>query len=410
MVGPSRAASERTAKRIKDPVHDFIRIEPYALALVDTPTFQRLRHVRQTGTAHLVYPGANHTRFEHSLGAHHLAQVASQALDLPPGQARLLGAAALLHDVGHGPFSHTSEAVVEQATGRSHEEHTVERLHAELAEPLEDHDIDPREIERLLLGEHPLKALISGPLDVDRIDYLLRDGHYTGMATSVDALRLMATVTQHQGQVVTTRDGLGAAESLLVTRFAMHSAVYYHHTCRAGELLLQRAMLELVNSGEITGEELASMDDVSLTARLRDHDGTAGHLGRRVFERRLSKVAFEAPYRALDPRWVDAYSGELHRLGKLETRIAERAGVPERHVQVDAPSPPGLPEVDATVLFEGSGKLEPLSQASTLVRALAKAHQDHWHFRVYAPPESLKAVADAVPTVVSLERPLDDFA
>ncbi|MGH7318011.1 MAG: HD domain-containing protein, partial [Candidatus Rokuibacteriota bacterium] len=102
---PRRSPADR-AKRIKDPVHDLILVEPYALDLLDTPTVQRLRGVRQTGTAHLVYPGANHTRFEHSLGAHHLAQVASAALGLTPEQARLLGTAALLHDVGHGPFSH----------------------------------------------------------------------------------------------------------------------------------------------------------------------------------------------------------------------------------------------------------------------------------------------------------------
>lgn len=395
------------AKQIKDPIHDFITVEPYALALIDHPVFQRLRFIRQTGTAHLVYPGANHTRFEHSLGCYHLARVASGTLDIDAHDARHLATAALLHDVGHSPFSHTSEAVIEQALGKDHEQLTVERIREHLVGALETHDLEPDVIEQLILGDHPLKGLVSGPLDVDRIDYLLRDGHYTGVATSVDALRLMSTVTLHGDRVALKDDGLNAAESLLVTRFAMHSAVYYHHTCRAGELLMERAMLALVEDGDVAGAELASMDDYDLVALLRQHDGRAGRLARRVFERRLSKVAFEAPYKALAERWVDTFSGDLDRHRALERRIADRADVPEDHVQVDAPSPPTLPEVDAPILDEGT--VRGLAEASTLVRALASAHQDHWHFRVYAPPESRRAVAQAAPKVVTLERPLDEF-
>ncbi len=401
------ASETHRAKRIKDPVHDFIVAEPYARDLIDTPTFQRLRFIRQTGTAHLVYPGANHTRFEHSLGCHHLARVAAATLDLPPDEARHLATAALLHDIGHSPFSHTSEAVVEQATGSDHEDISVNRIHNELTPTLEHHDIDPYQIESLIQGDHPLKGLISGPLDIDRIDYLLRDGHYTGVATSVDALRLMATVTLHKDRVVMTNDGLNAAESLLVTRFAMHSAVYYHHTCRAGELLMERAMLALIQEGSITGQQLARMDDYDLVATLRADEGPAGELAQRVFDRRLSKVALEIPYKALEPRWVETYSGDLQRQRDLEKRIADRASVPENEVQVDAPSPPTLPEVDAPILDDGD--IIGLAEASTLVRALATAHQDHWHFRVYAPPEHKDAVAEAAPKVITLERPLDEF-
>jgi HD superfamily phosphohydrolase len=369
---------------------------------------QRLRYVRQTGTAHLVYPGANHTRFEHSLGCHHLAHVAADALDLSADRTRLLGATALLHDLGHGPFSHTSELVTESRSGRSHEQRSVDILHEQFTEPLEAHGVDPDEVEQLILGEHKLKALVSGPLDVDRIDYLLRDGHYTGVATSVDALRLMATVAMHEDRIVTSRDGLGAAESLLVNRFAMHSAVYYHHTCRAGELLLERAMLELVDSDELSVDELARMDDYQLVSLLRKHEGEAGRMARRVLERELPKVAFEVPYRALDERWVEAITGDLEELLTLEEQVADHADVPRRHVQVDAPSPPGLPETEAQIVGPG-GETEPLSQASTLVRSLADAYRDHWHFRVYAPRESHESVEEAVPKLVRLETPLDEF-
>ncbi|MDX1611658.1 MAG: HD domain-containing protein [Candidatus Thermoplasmatota archaeon] len=402
-------APSRPAKRIKDPVHDHIRVAPYALDLIDTPTFQRLRHIRQTGTAHLVYPGANHTRFEHSLGAHHLSQLSASALDLGPDERDLLGAAALLHDVGHGPFSHLCEAVVEAHTGKMHEAFSIERIEGELAPVLETHGLEPRHVRRLLVGDHRLKGLVSGPLDVDRIDYLLRDGHYTGVATSVDAQRLMGTVQLHEGRVVISRDGLAAAENLLVTRFNMHSAVYYHHTCRAGELLLQRAMFEVVEAGELDPLELAGMDDVDLTAFLRAHQGIAGRLARRVFERRLSKVALEVPYKALADGWVRTYSGNIRRQRTLEREIAAKADVPEHHVQVDAPTPPSLPEVDVGVLLK-DGDIHPLPEASTLVRALAQAHQDHWHFRVYALPESRDAVGEAAPKVIALERSLDEFA
>ncbi len=389
-------------------MHDFIQVDPYAVDLIDHPAVQRLRLIRQTGTAHLVYPGANHTRFEHSLGAHHLSNVAAEALDLSDQETRILGAAALLHDVGHGPFSHLSEVVFEATTGKAHEDLTVQRIDEDLASRLEEHGIPAREVKRLIVGDHRLKGLVSGPLDVDRIDYLMRDGHYTGVATSVDAQRLMATVGLHEDQIVLTRDGQGAAENLLVTRFFMHSAVYFHHTCRAGELMLQRAMFDLVEGGKLDPLELAGMDDYALIARLRKDPDEPGRMAQRVLDRDLSKVALEVPYRALEDRWVDTFSGNVDRLRDLEAKIADRAGVPGHHVQVDAPTPPSLPEVDAPVLV--GDQVEMHSEASTMVRSLAQAHQDHWHFRVYALPESREAIAKAAPKELSLERPLDEFA
>mgnify|MGYP002761195355 FL=1 len=188
---------------IKDSVHDHIAIEGIAADLLDTPAVQRLRRLRQLGTVGLVYPSANHTRFEHSLGVYHLARAALDRLGIAGRRRKRLEAAAILHDVGHTPFSHNIESVVARRTGRMHDEVDDLLGEGEIARILALHDVDPAAVTDLIAGDGEFGSLISGELDVDRMDYLVRDAHHTGVPYgTIDAERLLRELTFVDGELV----------------------------------------------------------------------------------------------------------------------------------------------------------------------------------------------------------------
>jgi HD superfamily phosphohydrolase len=167
-------------KVIRDPVHDYIEIDELALSLIDSPEVQRLRRIRQLGFSNLVYPGANHTRFEHSLGVYHLTrQLASQ---VDEQQQKELLAAALLHDIGHGPFSHATEDIIEKYTRKSHDSVGELLKKSTIADVLKEHGLSPISIAAHIRGETYPGQILSSEIDVDKMDYLVRDAHYTGVA------------------------------------------------------------------------------------------------------------------------------------------------------------------------------------------------------------------------------------
>ena len=165
-------------KSIKDSVHDHIEVRGVARDLLDTPPVQRLRHLTQLGTVTLVYPSANHTRFEHSLGVYHLADEALGHLGIEGQQAERVRAAALLHDVGHGPYSHNLEPLTYRRTGKWHDDVHGLVGTGGVARVLTDHGLNPDVVADLVAGDGKLGQLVSGELDVDRMDYLVRDAHH----------------------------------------------------------------------------------------------------------------------------------------------------------------------------------------------------------------------------------------
>ena len=168
-------------KTIKDSVHDHITIDGLALDLLDTSPVQRLRHIKQLGTVSLVYPSANHTRFEHSIGVYHLACEVTNHLEIPSEIANHIRAAAMLHDIGHSPYSHNIEPLLNHRIGFEHE--NIEELltSTPLCSVLETHNIDPNMIANLIIGKGQYGQIISSSIDVDRMDYLVRDAHHLSL-------------------------------------------------------------------------------------------------------------------------------------------------------------------------------------------------------------------------------------
>ncbi|QIB74986.1 HD domain-containing protein [Halogeometricum borinquense] len=386
---------------IKDSVHDHIEVEGVAEALLDTEEVQRLRHIKQLGTVQLVYPSANHTRFEHSLGVYHLASRALTHLGIEGVQAERIRAAALLHDVGHGPYSHNIESVTHRHTGKYHDD--VHELIAEgsVGQVLRDNDLDPNRIADLVAGEGKYGQLVSGELDVDRMDYLVRDAHHTGVPYgTIDHERLIRELTFVDGELVLDEGNVQTAESLLLARALMNPTVYQHHVARISKAMLRQATERLLDQPDLTAAELRRMDDHDLLAALRMTPETKPFADR-LDSRDLFKRAVWAEMDAVPDDVIDADHTTYR---DFESRIAERADIDPESVIVDVPSRPSMTESTSRVMV--SGEIRRLGKQSPLVSALRTAQKQQWRFGVYAPADETDAVGRAAVEEMGLD--IDD--
>ncbi|MFB6085598.1 MAG: HD domain-containing protein [Halodesulfurarchaeum sp.] len=387
---------------IKDSVHDHIEVDGVGAALLETPPVQRLRRVSQLGTASLVYPSANHTRFEHSLGVYALATRGLETLGIRGTDARTVRAAALLHDVGHAPMSHTIEELLYRRTNRHHDDvgHLIES--GEIASILEDHGIDPDRVAALIAGEGRLGQLLAGELDVDRMDYLVRDAHHTGVPYgTIDIERLLRALRFVERDLVLAEGNVQTAESLLLARALMNPTVYNHHVARISKTMLQRATHRLLESGAATASEVARMDDPALRVALRDVE-RAAPLAERLAERRLYKRAIWAEYGDVgEDRASSLIEAEPETVGHTEQEIADRAGVGIDEVLLDVQGPPIMQESTTKVIV--NGEIRELTDQSTLVGALERVQLEQWRLGVYAPAELSEAVGQAAAAVLGLD-------
>ncbi|MFZ9031284.1 MAG: HD domain-containing protein [Robiginitalea sp.] len=311
-------------KIFNDPIYGFIRIPNNLIFdLISHPYFQRLRRISQMGLSYLVYPGAHHTRFHHALGAMHLMQEAITLLRLKgvaisPEEENGLLCAILLHDIGHGPFSHALEN--ELVLGISHETLSLkfmEKLNRESGGALEV-------AIQIFRGTHPkpfLNQLVSSQLDMDRMDYLKRDSFYTGVAEgNINSERLITMLSVYRGNLAVDAKGVYSVEKFLMARRFMYWQVYLHKTGLVAEQLLIRVIrrarelhregLLICNSGSLgyfleqkddgaeftenALERFARLDDVDVLAALKhweqDDDRVLSWLCRMILDRRLLSI------------------------------------------------------------------------------------------------------------------------
>jgi hypothetical protein len=391
-------------KIIKDPVHGYIEVEDFTLRLLDSPVLQRLRYIRQLGFSYLVYPGANHTRFEHSLGTMFLAGVASRRFQLLEDEHRLVVAAALLHDIGHGPFSHASEPLMEQYLHRTHDEidPVVEEYAGDL---LGAAGVDPTELCAVVKGKHPLSSIIHGDFDVDRMDYLLRDAYYTGAPYgTVDAQRLIRHLIRYPDGTVLDENGVNAAESLLIARTLMRPTVYYHHVSRIGESMFQLAALEhCAGLDDDSVRQFLRMDDAGCMHALRTSpSAVARDLTFRLYERRLYKRAVYAGSDQVNTVvYQDGLSLEQSR--EFAARIAGQAGVRPEEVLVDIPPIPR--EMSLGVRVQSRNAVTNFEELSPRIRTLNMTRREQWRLAVYTLPEYRETVTDAACEVLHIQKP-----
>ena len=404
---------DRGAKSIFDPVHGPISLGAGAVALLGTPEFQRLWGVRQTGFAHLVFPGANHTRLEHSLGTYWVAGRMADRLELADSDRRRVEAAALLHDLGHPPFSHTLDGPLREVFGFEHERLSRARIEGSdptgattsgaVAAALERDGLRPADVAQLVdpRGRVPGPAILGevlhGAIDSDRIDYMQRDAHYTGVAHgAVDAVRLLDTLRAVGGHLAFAEKGRGAVEGFLVGRALMYSTVYYHKTVRAAETMAQAAVERLAEFPAGV-REVFGLTDGELLVRLRSAGGVSAGLAERLLVRRLYKRVhgWRSVAPAARPAWRRLMTEPAERRA-LEDELAGALRAPRGTVLLDLGGlePRGRPAEDwrKVGLLVGSTITRPFRREGPW-RLLAIQPPAEWAVSVYAAPE-LRARTD----------------
>jgi len=364
---------------LRDPLWNNIRLDPLALALLDTPVVQRLRYVRQLGLAFLVYPGATHSRFEHALGAFHLTGVALRLLDeqgalrdVPVREQQIVRAAALLHDVGHYPFSHAIEEI-----GVTHHEEVARPLimSGAVADAL-THALGsdaPAEVFALVTGTSAsaLQGLISGSLDLDKVEYLKRDAAMCGVPygeIDVDRLLNSLVIVAHpdtdRATIGVHEKGLSALESLLFAKYQMYRNVYWHHAVRSATAMYKRLVSVAVEAGAVPALDVARFTDegllIHLEAATMPRDAVAMLSG--IRNRRLHKRTYECPAATLGDdvgEWI-ATDHALTR--RVEDTIATELHLQPGDVLLDYPTKTQMLGLELPMLRR-NGRVEQLTAA-----------------------------------------------
>ncbi len=347
--------SEKNWGFIKDPVHGYIRINKIERAIIDTYPVQRLRRIRQLAGSEFVYPAANHTRFEHVLGAMYLAGVLGEALpvELTTRQKQELRLAALLHDIGHGPFSHVFEPLMIRHLGKTHED-LVPWLVAEteISSRLEKAGFNPKRIGQLAIGRlgdkrRPfLDQVISSSVDVDKMDFLVRDSFHTGAGYgSIDVNRLLYTMDVLDGNLAVDGTAVATLESFLLARLESFRTVYFHRTSRAVQIMIVKALEAAKDElGLLAFDEpmdYLKLDDYNVWSNLKDCKKSM-RIIHDLETRRLLKCAYERTVFAREEVVSNVISNEKVR-DEMEEEIARKAQVSEEDVFIDVPSLSSVP-------------------------------------------------------------------
>lgn len=432
------------SKVIQDPVHGTIGIDGVFLDILERPEMQRLRSVRQLGLGCLVFPGANHTRFEHCLGTYHLAGRMAEAIGLSGSDSRAVRMAGLLHDVCHPPFSHALEAVMEGVTGMGHMDMARALIFGNvpyfrdedsdlyggmdtISEVMEADGISPEEVCGIISSPEstgvealdrfwnkheyfPSKdyshQIIHGPVDADQMDYLMRDAHHTGVCHGrIDCDRLLKTMSVVNDRIVLSRGGITAAEGLMVSRSLMYTTVYFHETTRVA----QRMITKVVETSDADLTDLHLLGDADLEARLIACGGRSSHEVRRVRARMLDKKALTIYSEQMDDGLAEVlmrYSGRRGS-GMLERDIADAAGLDEMDVVAEVTSKENLQgkisigKTDVSITDE-NGRIRSLARYSPIARSLQSRDPYGWAVVIACPKDRVEAVERASMKVLGL--------
>lgn len=380
---------------IKDPVHGYVYITEDEKAIIDTYPIQRLRRLRQLAGSEYVYPGANHTRFEHSLGVMYLAGqvlinpnisqvVSSEEVDM----CRL---AALLHDCGHGPFSHVFEHLLQKELHKTHEDITswlIEK--SEVSDVLAKMGYNPKEIAALAVGKLGLKGrafldqIISSAVDVDKMDFIVRDTYHTGAEYGfIDVYRLIHALDLLGENLAVELGALSALEAFVIARIESFKSIYFHRVGRAAQIMLsmamERANEELRLTAFRTPEEYLALDDYTIWGALKKCPAS-NEIINSLENRRMLKCAYERTFYERADMISELFRQESYR-NHIREEIAHEAGVELDAVIIDVPTVPSVPYHHAVLLGSteipvfsrssaGEKKLQRLSESSKIFETL----------------------------------------
>jgi len=380
---------------IKDPVHGYVYITEGEKNIIDTYPMQRLRRLRQLAGSEYVYPGANHTRFEHCLGVMYLA---GHVLENPnisrivsDEEVDMCRVSALLHDCGHGPFSHVFEHLLIKNLDKTHEDMTswlIEK--SEVGDKLSKMGYNPKEVAGLAVGRlHKkdrafLDQIISSAVDVDKQDFIVRDTYHTGAEYGfIDVYRLIHALDVLGENLAVELGALSALEAFVIARIESFKSIYFHRVGRAAQIMLATAMdkanEELGLTAFKTPEEYMALDDYTVWAALRKCKAS-NEIISNLENRRMLKCAYERTFYEKDAMISNLFGREAYRR-QVQSEIAREAGVELDSVIIDVPTVPSVPYHHAVLMEsteipvfirspKGEKKLQRLSESSKIFETL----------------------------------------
>jgi len=386
--------SSKTPSILHDPIYGAITIDPEFQQLIMTPEFQRLNYLKQMGLCFLAYPGAQHTRFAHSLGVLHLVTRFLEKSKITGKQVAVAKAAALLHDIGRAPFSHTTDFVL-----KDHPECNVRRRTEDLIRgkfrgllfeedlgifsgmvphALERVGIDPDDVCNLLFGrESWLSSLLRGWIDFDRLDYIVRDSFYTNISYgAIDLARILDSIRISEDRVVIEKNGIKALESLIIARELLSSNVYYNEKVRSASSMLLKMLALSIEKERIDPLKFAFLDDerfLSFFRRIGEHQR---NIVASIMIGDLLDATWSVHMKHLDPDQQQFFSKlAIDVQGKLrfEYEIASEAHIPHEYLAIDIPFISPFEEFDAGVMIQDT--VVPLKELSPIGRWIFEEYE-----------------------------------
>lgn len=349
---------------IKDPVHGYVYITEAEKAIIDSYPMQRLHRIKQLAGAEFVYPGANHTRFEHSIGVMYLAgrltENSAVSDHMSDGEAEMVRIAALLHDVGHGPFSHVFEHLLDKFLGKTHEDYTTWVIQeSELKDVLNKYGYNSDSIGKLAVGRlnkpgKPfLDQVVRSAVDVDKLDFILRDTYHTGAAYGyVDIFRLIHMLDVLDGNLTINIGALSALESFILARIESFKSIYFHRVGRAAQIMIALAMEEAKDELGLvdfeTPEDYLAMNDYVVWTMLKNCEKSK-EIIHNLEKRKLLKCTYSKTFYVKDETISSLFSVEEIR-SQMREKIASKAEIDPQLVVIDVPTVPSVPYRHSTLM------------------------------------------------------------
>ncbi len=383
-------------KHIKDPIHGYIDIPEEELSIINTPEFQRLRRIKQLGLSSTVYPSATHTRFSHSLGVMYLAGELAKSLNVSQEIIRTNQIAGLLHDIGHLPFSHTIEHLLEEREGLTHEDISCNYIDKLDDKKNVEFPVDIDNVKSLIKGEDNIVNTVSNDIDADRLDYLLRDSYNTGINFGkIESDTLMKFARLINGSPGFDHKSLKSVERLLDARMQMNYSVYSHDTVSITETMLTRAVEQYIDNTNNSILDLIGKDDSELEYEL-SHTKVkpAKELFLNIQNRNLYKTSYLAPLQDSSPEEIKQISEFFSPVHIHEKIIAEIANVNRTYVLIDVPNYTN-DELFNIPIKTPLGNVKSLEDVSPKPNALRDSSRIHENLHIFAPKEHKESVHDA---------------
>ena len=349
---------------IKDPVHGYVYVTENEKKIIDSYPMQRLRRLRQLAGSEYVYPGANHTRFEHCVGVMFLAGKVAENPHISQivndEEADMIRLSGLLHDVGHGPFSHVFEQLLIKDLDKTHEDMTSWIIaESETNDKIAKMGFKPEEVAKLAVGKlrKPGKAfwdqIISSAVDVDKQDFIVRDTYHTGAEYGfIDVFRLIHALDVLGENLAVELGALSALEAFMIARIESFKSIYFHRVGRAAQIMLANAMEkaneELGFTQFKTPEEYLAMDDYTVWTALKKSEKSREIISN-LERRKLLKCAYERTFYEKDAMVSNIFGREAYRR-QMQGEIAKEAGVELETVIIDVPTVPSVPYHHAVLM------------------------------------------------------------